>query len=862
MHGISGSSSGGTPLTMSHPGFEIPTARSSAATSGSGQFGTSRLARRYERGRDAKMSIDEMRTVTVEGLLQIAKDKWKSRSLQRSLMESDEEMTTLIYEKAEPAFIQLLSDQYGNYLSQKILEHCSDEHFDTLFSKVEDQLATLANEVHGTRAVQKFVEEGIRRGRTQKIIDALLDSVESLSRSVTGFHVVVKLLEKLESPYSEDVLKKLCYDRESVVTMSKDQWGCCVLKTCIDKAGDAAQQRFITETIVGSTLELVQDPYGNYVVQHLLATTKPSEDDFVLPQMIERLKDHVLDLCQQKFSSNVLEKVLTTAPDSQKAVLIQGVLTAGKMEIHNVVQHLLFHQYGNYVLQQTLSVAKEPHHTTLIDAIRPHVHSILRHMLEGDAVANVPIPRRGSNSLQPEQAQRLAVKLAKRFPRLLEGMQEHEKHMLNTPLPFPRPDMASLAGGGAAGAGSALNGFQSGGGYADYAALLQMQQTALAYNAYPGLLYGDLATAAALQSAGAGLGMSQGTAGQHMRPHQGGSFRKGMGKGQTDFLHNLAKQPGAFQPLQGSPLAPAGNQLNNIMTGMMQPSMIGSAATSPYQQYGNQYGYGSNLNAAANSMYAAAANQQHHTTVKGKGYRYRITTSRSSSSRTRSSTILDSSFPTTRYNEARDALRNVVILQTDSNNAYGNQYHSGAGGYNNQHQQHGASSGYQHQHGGNNAYNSGTTGGHQSAGTPTQQHHPGMGGNSYNNQSGNHGYHQHHQNTHTGNAASGNQHLSGMTSTGGHHQQQQHHSGQYNQQSTAPPGMGHSNVTGQSSHGAQNNTNQYHGYQSGQSYQSGAGHQQHMNSNEGMEGQKMMQFWPNYGQMAGAESAGAGASPY
>jgi len=52
----------------------------------------------------------------VDEFVDIAKDKWKSRSLQRSLMESDQEVSKLIFEKAEPIFTQLLSDQYGNYL--------------------------------------------------------------------------------------------------------------------------------------------------------------------------------------------------------------------------------------------------------------------------------------------------------------------------------------------------------------------------------------------------------------------------------------------------------------------------------------------------------------------------------------------------------------------------------------------------------------------------------------------------------------------------------------------------------------------------------------------------------------------------
>lgn len=67
--------------------------------------------------------------------------------------------------------------------------------------------------------------------------------------------------------------------------------------------------------------------------------------DSVLPAIINRLKDHVLDLCQQKFSSNVLEKLLTTSPEPHKQVLIEGVIAAGKKDTGNVAEHLLFHQY-------------------------------------------------------------------------------------------------------------------------------------------------------------------------------------------------------------------------------------------------------------------------------------------------------------------------------------------------------------------------------------------------------------------------------------------------------------------------------------------------------------------------------------
>ena len=45
------------------------------------------------RGRDQKMSAEDLKVLGVEELVDIAKDKWKSRSLQRSLMENDPVMT-------------------------------------------------------------------------------------------------------------------------------------------------------------------------------------------------------------------------------------------------------------------------------------------------------------------------------------------------------------------------------------------------------------------------------------------------------------------------------------------------------------------------------------------------------------------------------------------------------------------------------------------------------------------------------------------------------------------------------------------------------------------------------------------------
>ena len=54
---------------------------------------------------------------------------------------------------------------------------------------------------------------------------------------------------------------------------------------------------------------LVQDPFGNYVVQYVLDL---GEADFI-EDISRRFFGHVCDLSMQKFSSNVVEKASCTA---------------------------------------------------------------------------------------------------------------------------------------------------------------------------------------------------------------------------------------------------------------------------------------------------------------------------------------------------------------------------------------------------------------------------------------------------------------------------------------------------------------------------------------------------------------------
>jgi pumilio RNA-binding family len=74
------------------------------------------------------------------------------------------------------------------------------------------------------------------------------------------------------------------------------------------------------EEIVKRAVELAQDQYGNYVVQHVVEFGKPVHKEGVM----KALKGRIADLSRQKYSSNVIEKCLKhVGPKDVEALLLE-----------------------------------------------------------------------------------------------------------------------------------------------------------------------------------------------------------------------------------------------------------------------------------------------------------------------------------------------------------------------------------------------------------------------------------------------------------------------------------------------------------------------------------------------------------
>jgi hypothetical protein len=83
-----------------------------------------------------------------------------------------------------------------------------------------------------------------------------------------------------------------------------DSNGICVIKKFINGNKNLAMRKLLLDYITTNALEIVQNPFGNYIIQHILDEWGPD----IAKDIINVITNNIISLSMQKFSSNVVEK--------------------------------------------------------------------------------------------------------------------------------------------------------------------------------------------------------------------------------------------------------------------------------------------------------------------------------------------------------------------------------------------------------------------------------------------------------------------------------------------------------------------------------------------------------------------------
>ncbi|WVW82832.1 hypothetical protein I302_104844 [Kwoniella bestiolae CBS 10118] len=303
-------------------------------------------------------------------------DQHGSRFIQQKLETATIEDRQKLFDEIMPNAYQLMTDVFGNYVTQKLFEHGDQKQKAALAKKMEGHVLALSMQMYGCRVVQKALEHVLVDQR-KTLVSELEGHVLECVRSSNANHVIQKLIILGPPQTVPDAFIG------HIEELAKHPYGCRVIQKMFENLEDEMKRTLLDE-MHEHTLDLMEDQFGNYVVQSVITEGAPADRD----KVIEIIKGRVVSLARHKFASNVVEKAILSANDDDRKLLIDE-LVAVKEDGSNQVGMLLRDAFGNFPLQTALVAASAEQRQELLDLINPIIPQI----------RNTPVGKRLENRI-------------------------------------------------------------------------------------------------------------------------------------------------------------------------------------------------------------------------------------------------------------------------------------------------------------------------------------------------------------------------------------------------------------------------------------------------------------------------------
>ncbi|KAL7487434.1 hypothetical protein ACHAW6_015352, partial [Cyclotella cf. meneghiniana] len=306
-------------------------------------------------------------------IVEIAKEPDGSRFIQERLEHALLPEVKLVFDESLPRMKELWDDIYGNFILQKLFDVGTAEMKNALGAGLNGHVVELSTKVYGCRVVQKAFEV-LDQETVAKLIMSLSGSIRDCIYDKNGNHVIQKAImvlsshaktcqESGEEP-SVGVQSGLNVIIDEIAShtegLSKHSYGCRVVQRMVEKCIDPQKSR-ILDSIMKCHLSLLDDQYGNYVIQRAIAYGRPSDRNTIFSTITS--SDNILILSKEKHSSNVVESMLKTSSREECTTLVEAMLSCKHEEIcgevKNAVVAMAEDRFANYVLKTALDVLEE-----------------------------------------------------------------------------------------------------------------------------------------------------------------------------------------------------------------------------------------------------------------------------------------------------------------------------------------------------------------------------------------------------------------------------------------------------------------------------------------------------------------------
>ena len=275
--------------------------------------------------------------------LSIIKNHKGSKIFQKYLKSThSDEILHLIFIELSPNLEELIIDPYANYFCKRFFTYLNPIDRLEFLKKIEKSLIKLSSDSIGTYPIQTIIEHLNTKNEKKIIISAISEHFQELIYDPYGCHVLEKLLICFEDEYVGFIYSFIF---ENFLYLANNNNGICIIKKILTFTNKKAIHEKLKNIVKENALYLIQQSYGNFVIQVIIEYWTDYLD------IITLFKGNFFKLSLEKYASNVIERCL----EKDEKILNQYI---NEIITNNCIHDVMKSNYGNYVIQKAIKLSK------------------------------------------------------------------------------------------------------------------------------------------------------------------------------------------------------------------------------------------------------------------------------------------------------------------------------------------------------------------------------------------------------------------------------------------------------------------------------------------------------------------------
>lgn len=276
-----------------------------------------------------------------------------------------DEIIHLLYLEICPNLEEFITDPYANYFCKKFFSFLNQKDRIDFLKKIEKSIIKYSCDSIGTYPIQTIIESLISNFEKNIIISSIKNNIEVLIYDPFGCHVLEKILTFIEEEYISFIY---LYIFQNFLKLAYNSNGICTIKKLLELTPEHYLHNKIKNIIIENAYDLIQHPYGNFVIQGIVECWGDYRD------IIKLYKNKFYELSMEKYASNVIERFIEKDEEILKEFIDEIIKTEKTYEV-------MKSSYGNYVIQKALKISNGEYRIKLVFNAAKDIENLIENKL-------------------------------------------------------------------------------------------------------------------------------------------------------------------------------------------------------------------------------------------------------------------------------------------------------------------------------------------------------------------------------------------------------------------------------------------------------------------------------------------------